>query len=71
MRNRFLFIFILALLGTKLVAQKTTPTDLLKQDYPVLAKEFKDKLVKQNATYVFAIDFSTSMKVLEQDVKKC
>ena len=70
MRNRFLFIFILALLGTKLVAQKTTPTDLLKQDYPVLAKEFKDKLVKQNDTYVFAIDFSTSMKVLEQDVKR-
>jgi hypothetical protein len=70
MRNIIVFVLTLVFLTTRLLAQNTTPTELLNRDYPVLAKEFNDKLVKQNATYVFAIDFSTSMKALERDVKR-
>lgn len=64
-----LLLALLCFASQPLISQTISPSDLLKRDYPALAKEYEDMIKKQNASYIFAIDFSTSMKSLEPVVK--
>lgn len=69
--SRIILIFFLFGWFFKISAQDgKTLEQLINKEYPTLYKNYKEKLNKQSATYIFAVDFSTSMKKIEPIVKK-
>lgn len=62
-----LLLLILSVGLTRSAAQN--PDDLVKKDYPQLYQKYSDSIKTHPATYIFAVDFSTSMKAIGADVK--
>lgn len=63
-----IYLYIPALLFSQTLITNNS-TDLLKKDFPNLVEKFHEKISKQSADYIIAVDISLSMKTYWKEVK--